>query len=187
MHGDFAPDIVHTWAALVGPGVRHTGVDRTTWADHTDLRPTLMTLVCLKDAYPYEGRALLEDIQDSALPRSVARGRAAWIALGRAYKQLNAPVGAFGSAAIEVSTAAIRGDDRQYQQLEGALETLVAERDQVVVRVQPVLDELPGCGQASASPAEATREPEAADGLAVRANQVLARLQALEAHAATLR
>jgi hypothetical protein len=180
MHGDVEQDIVHTWAGLVGPGVRHTGVDWTTWADHADLRPTLMTLVCLKDAYPYEGRALLEDLQDSTLPRSVARERAALIALGRAYKQLNAPVGEFGMATIALSTLAIRSTDRVYQQLEGALASIVAERDRVAGAMQAELGKVPGCGEGSRAD-QSSRGAEVFDGLQAPADQLVARLHALTA------
>ena len=145
LHGNYAEDIDHTWAGLAGPGVLHRGVDSTTWTDHTDLRPTLMTLVCLKDDYAYEGRAVLEDLQDSALPRSVAAARGALTDLGRAYKQLNAPVGAFGQAAIQLSTLAIRGTDQQYSRLERQLASDVTLRDQAVSRMQAELGRVPGC------------------------------------------
>ncbi len=48
-HGDVQPEIVTTWLGMVGPGVDQTGIDSTTWSDHTDIRPTIMTLVGLKD------------------------------------------------------------------------------------------------------------------------------------------
>src|SRR3981081_2526496 len=37
-HGTVSPDINTTWLGLVGPGVRHLGVDGTTWSDHADDR-----------------------------------------------------------------------------------------------------------------------------------------------------
>jgi hypothetical protein len=146
LHGDFADDINHTWAAMVGPGVRNAGVDSSTWADHADLRPTLMTLVCLKDSYAYEGRALLEDIQPSALPRSVAQRRSELIELGRLYKRINAPVGDFGKAIISLNTIAIRSNDATYNQLENLISSVTAQRDTAAGQLQAVLGQIPGCG-----------------------------------------
>lgn len=42
------------------PGVDQAGVDSVTWSDHTDVRPTTLTLLGLKDDYSHEGRALVE-------------------------------------------------------------------------------------------------------------------------------
>jgi hypothetical protein len=146
LHGNFAADVDTTWAALGGPGVANHGVDATTWVDHTDLRPTMMTLVCLKDAYAYEGRAILEDLNDSALPGTVAAARGPLTALGQRYKQLNAPVGDFGVQAIQTNTDAIRGDAATYQRLETRLKGQVAARDGAVNAIQNQLDKIPGCG-----------------------------------------
>ncbi|MBV9597115.1 MAG: hypothetical protein JOZ87_09630 [Chloroflexi bacterium] len=71
-----------------------------------------MTLVCLKDSCAYEGRAVLEDRQDAGLPPSVASDRQDWTTLGQAYKQVNAPLGSFGTAVIALSTTAIKSDKR---------------------------------------------------------------------------
>src|SRR5207253_10336468 len=54
-HGSFQSDITTTWLGLAGPGVRRGGVDRQTWADHTDTRPTLLALTGLKDSYASDG------------------------------------------------------------------------------------------------------------------------------------
>jgi len=147
LHGDFAEDIDHTWAAMVGPGVRNAGVDRSTWADHADLRPTMMTLLCLKDGYAYEGRALLEDIRPSVLPQSVREQRDDLIELGQLYKQLNAPVGDFGRAVIRLNTFGIRSDNpNTYARVEDTIQAVTAERDELAGRIQGVLGQVPGCG-----------------------------------------
>ena len=169
LHGDFAEDINHTWAAMVGPGVRHAGVDSSTWADHADLRPTIMTLVCLKDSYAYEGRALLEDIQPSALPHSVAQRRSELIELGRLYKRINAPVGDFGKAIISLNTLAIRSNDAAYHQLEGVIQSATTQRDTVAEQLQADLGQIPGCGGLSRS---------ADGGVRGRAESLLAQLHA---------
>jgi hypothetical protein len=145
LHGNFAPDIVNTWAGIVSPGLVNARVDSRTWADHADLRPTMMTLLCLKDSYPYEGRALVEDIKNSALPRSVTRNREDLVSLARTFKQLNAPVGQFGTAAIQLSTRAIKGDASTYARIESRLDSLVTRRDTLVASMQAELGKIPGC------------------------------------------
>lgn len=132
---------------MVGPGVRNAGVDSSTWADHADLRPTMMTLLCLKDAYAYEGRALLEDLNASALPRSVRERRSDLIELGQLYKQLNAPVGDFGRAVIRLNTLGIRSDNPEtYARVEDVIQSVTAQRDEIAGRMQGVLGQIPGCG-----------------------------------------
>jgi len=153
LHGNFAPDINNTWAGLVGPGVVHKGVDSTTFVDHADLRPTMMTLLCLQDNYVHAGRPVLEDLQNSALPRSVVNNRAALTELGRTFKQLNAPVGEFGRAAIDISTLAIKGSDARYRSLERRLSRLVDERDALVTRMEAILDKT-GCTSTSTGDGE---------------------------------
>jgi len=146
LHGNFAADVNNTWAALVGPGVKNTRVDSRTWADHADLRPTMMSLLCLKDNYTHAGRTLVEDLNASALPESVRDVRGAVTALGRTFKQLNAPVGQFGRNAIHVSTTAIKSDAAGYAALESQLQNLVTERDALAASIEAQLDKLPGCG-----------------------------------------
>jgi hypothetical protein len=155
LHGNFEPEIVHTWAAIVGPGVKNRGVDNT-WADHTDLRPTIMSLVCLQDGYAHQGAVLLEDLNNSALPASVVAQRHALEPLLRSFKQLNAPVGQFGSAAIHLSTAAIRGDDHTYASIESKLSHLTDRRDALVSQITPLIDSIPGCKGFSGSASHTT-------------------------------
>src|SRR5215471_18271071 len=69
-HGDVQPEITNTWLALVGPGIEQGdeggGVDHATFSDHTDIRPTMLTLVGLRDDYAHEGRALVEKFSHRA-------------------------------------------------------------------------------------------------------------------------
>jgi hypothetical protein len=67
-HGDFQPEITRTWFAMVGPGVQNLGRYDGVFSDHTDLRPTIVTLVGLKDDYVHEGRVLIEILEPHALP-----------------------------------------------------------------------------------------------------------------------
>ncbi len=94
-HGDVQQDITRTWMAIAGPGVRHFGRDDRVFSDHTDLRPTMMSLVGLKDDYGHDGRILAEFLDDRALPHSL-RGNENFLELAEVYKQLNAPLGSVG-------------------------------------------------------------------------------------------
>ncbi|MBV9169895.1 MAG: hypothetical protein JOZ81_07405 [Chloroflexi bacterium] len=174
LHGDFAQDIDHTWAALVGPGVRKAGVSNT-WADHADLRPTMMTLLCLKDSYVHEGRALIEDLDRRALPQPVAENREDVAELMRAFKQINAPVGQFGRAAIRLSTEGIRSDDRSYARTEETLTRLVSERDALAGQILSQIDAIPGCGSFNARDNRLDRETQQARNLVDRIQDALDR------------
>ena len=72
-HGDFQQEIVHTWLALVGPGVEHQGRNGNFFTDHTDTRPTLLTLAGVKDDHAHDGRVIFEVIDPEALPRTRIR------------------------------------------------------------------------------------------------------------------
>ena len=54
-----------------GPGSRTTAIDSHTWTDHTNLRPTILSLVGLKDNYTDDGHVLVQ-----ALDKQVGAGRA---------------------------------------------------------------------------------------------------------------
>jgi hypothetical protein len=56
------------------------------------------------------------------------------------YKQINAPFGVVGLAGIDVSTAALRGDDATYAELEGALADLTSVRDAVAAQMRAFLN-----------------------------------------------
>jgi hypothetical protein len=156
LHGNFAPDVNNTWAALVGPGVARKGVDDDTFADHTDLRPTMFALLCLKDAYTHAGRALIEDLEDVALSRAVLTERDELNELGRVFKQINAPVGEFGRDAITVSTRAIQGTDADYARLEGQLQRMVNRRDALAASIEAQLDPIAGCDRAATAAGKAS-------------------------------
>src|SRR5262249_10053158 len=58
IHGDYSNDIGQTWLGMVGPGVSNNGLDHDTWSDHTDIVPTIMSLVGLKADYLPDGRVI---------------------------------------------------------------------------------------------------------------------------------
>src|SRR5437764_10586875 len=67
-HGDIQPVIGTTCMGLVGPGVHNLGADSTTWTDHTNVRPTMLDLLGLKDDYKHDGRVLVEALDRQPLP-----------------------------------------------------------------------------------------------------------------------
>ncbi len=143
-HGAIAPEINTTWLGLVGPGVRHAGEDDEIWSDHTDLRPTILSLVGLKDGYPHQGRVLVEALEDWAVPGAVRQHRDTAVWLGRMYKQLNAPVGSLALASLTLSTQALRSgssqNDAAYTQIEAQLSDIGAQRDALAARMAQLLE-----------------------------------------------
>jgi hypothetical protein len=163
-HGDYAAEINTNFTAFAGPGVRHLGLDGTsaasgpnsagpnsgqveavnsgttgTWADETDIRPTLIYLSGLKDDYEHDGRVITEIL--AGPNRALAAPGVA--ALGACYKQLNSSVGQFGSATLHASTAAIESStagDAEYKTVSAALGGLDHLRDTLALRVKGELE-----------------------------------------------
>ena len=134
-HGDVQREITTTWLGMVGPGVRRQGVEDDVWSDHTDIRPTILSLVGLTDDYSHDGRVLAEVMRGNSLPSGVQRNPIAFVLLAQAYKQIDAPVGQFGRATLTVSTTALTGDDTTYNNLENRLAALGAQRDALAAQI----------------------------------------------------
>ncbi len=140
-HGDVTPDITTTWLGMVGPGVDQAGIDATTWSDHTDIRPTMLLLLGLKDDYAHDGRALVEDLSGWAVPASARGG--AFVPLAQALKSIDAPVGPFGLASLDASTRAVRSadtNDATYSSIEGSLVALGTTRDGLAAQISALLE-----------------------------------------------
>jgi hypothetical protein len=141
-HGDVAEKINTTFLGLVGPGVQHQGVNNAVWSDHTDIVPTMWDLLGLRGDYAPDGHVLAEVIKPSALPKALSQNEALVVKLGELYKQLNAPVGAFGLDTLDVSTAALASNssnDSVYNQLETILAGLGVERNDAASAIQSEL------------------------------------------------
>src|SRR5207302_1980745 len=78
-----------------------------TWTDHTDLRPTMLSLVGLKDDYTHDGRLLNGDLTGYAVPAAVKKSGSNFTQLADAYKQLNASFGTFAMNTLKASTRAL--------------------------------------------------------------------------------
>jgi hypothetical protein len=154
-HGDYAAEIDTNYLGLAGPGVANLGLDGSaanagpssagadsgqitvpgsgttgTWVDETDIRPTMMYLLGLKDDYEHDGRVITQVLTH---PNAALSGRGV-NALGDCYKQLNSSVGEFGTATLQASTKAVESNspgDKQYLATNRVLAGLDIARDKV--------------------------------------------------------
>jgi hypothetical protein len=142
-HGDIQDEIASTWVGYVGPGVDQTGVNGTTWSDHTDVRPTILALVGLKDDYTHDGRVISEVLTGWAIPSAVKKS-SGFVPLAQTYKQLNAPFGQFAMDTLKASTKALKSgsaaNDSTYAQIEGQIDVLTAQRDALAVQIKSALE-----------------------------------------------
>ena len=140
-HGDVQPDISTTWLGMVGPGVRNIGVNGFTWSDHTDIRPTMLMLLGLKDDYQHDGRVLVEELNPSVLSPSLRRSLLSFELLATIYKQIDAPVGKFGLNTLATSTTALSSaDDNTYNALENNLISIGTQRDAIAGQIIQLLE-----------------------------------------------
>jgi hypothetical protein len=115
---------------MVGPGVQDAGVDSSTWTDHTNVRPTMLALLGLRDDYLNDGRVLVEGLDTKATPHALVAHRETVRRLGDAYEQLNAAFGDFALETLQASTAAIASSDEStYNRIEDAITSLTQRRD----------------------------------------------------------
>jgi hypothetical protein len=190
-HGDIQPQIATTWQGWVGPGIANLGQTSRIWTDHTDARPTLMTLLGLRDDYTWDGRAIEQildhggaghDGRDNHRSGPGERGEVNRIlldALGAAYKQLDAPFGSFGLDTLNADTSAVAGNsgnDADYLATDGQLQACDGARGALVPRIQAALLQAE-TGQRPLSSFEAI-------SLIARADRLIADAHRLESSAA---
>jgi DNA-binding CsgD family transcriptional regulator len=80
-HGDIQDEIASTWVGYVGQGIDQSGIDSTTWSDHTDVRPTILSSAAR--TFP-AGHATFNDRKQEVLEMLVG---------GRSNKEIGAPLG----------------------------------------------------------------------------------------------
>jgi len=138
-HGDVQDEIARTWLGLVGPGVKHAGIgiNYQTWTDHTNVRPTILALLGLKDDYVHDGRVLVEALDPAAVPKALRSTTTRKLAA--VYEQLNAPFGSFASSTLTASTTAVASTTK-YAKIEARLATLITERNKLAVKIRNALD-----------------------------------------------
>jgi hypothetical protein len=163
-HGAYAAEINTNYVGFAGPGVKNLGLDGQapntgpnsagpnsgqevvadsgttgTWADETDIRPTLMYLTGLTDDYIQDGRVISEILAD---PNS-ALSAPGVESLGACYKQLNSSVGQFGNFTLQASTAAVESNtpgDGQFTSTNAKLSALEKQRDMVAIKIKDALN-----------------------------------------------
>jgi hypothetical protein len=139
-HGDFQRDITRTWVAMVGPGVQRLGRHDAVFSDHTDVRPTLLALLGLKDSYVHDGRVLSEWMEQRALPPAIRQSRENFIELAEVYKQLNAPLGELGRASLVYANRSVTGVDTAYARYLAKISDITNQRDSLAGGIKTVLN-----------------------------------------------
>jgi hypothetical protein len=101
-----------------------------------------VALVGLRDDYRHDGRALLDVIDQGAV--AINGNRDALLQLGHVYKQLDATVGAFGTAVVKADTRAVASgngpNDGMYLAFENQLNSLTSDRDAVALQISQQLE-----------------------------------------------
>ena len=141
-HGDIQDEIASTWVGYVGPGVRNLGTSDV-WTDHTDVRPTMLTLLGLHDDYIQDGRAVTQPLYDWAIPQSLRAHHETLLRLGDTYKQLNASFGAFDMNILKASTKALASNDAgdaTYTSIENQIAGLTTQRDSLAGQIKGALN-----------------------------------------------
>jgi predicted transcriptional regulator len=172
-HGDIQDEIASTWIGAVGPGVKNAG-DYTGWTDHTDVRPTMLSLLGLSDDYLRDGRVVSQVLNPGAVPATLQTSDA--VALGDMLKRLDAPFGQFAMDTLKGSTFALASDtnkDNRYTTLEKSIAQVTDQRDQVVDDIKALL-----AGAENGQPIDHT----AASQLLDRAQGLLGRAAGLGGH-----
>jgi hypothetical protein len=148
-HGDIQDVIGTTWVGFVGPGVASNGVDNSTWTDHTNVRPTMLSLLGLTDDYVHDGRVLIEALTTKATPQSLIAHRETVRRLSAVYEQVNAPFGQFAMDTLVASTRAIKSTDESvYNSIESSIGNLTTERDALATQIKTALGAAAFAGQA---------------------------------------
>jgi hypothetical protein len=144
-HGDFQTEITHNWAAVAGPGVKNDPDGTNTFTDHTDLRPTLLSLLGLEDDYDHDGRAIFEIMTHNAIPHEIREHLDAAERMAHLLKAINAPVGPLGVVTLEKSTTALASgsstDDSTYTKIEDELSDLTKRRNDIASQMLSMLED----------------------------------------------
>lgn len=139
-HGDYQQDITRTWLAMVGPGVQPLGRHDAVFSDHTDVRPTLLALLGLKDSYVHDGRVLSEWLEHRALPSGIRQHRENFVELAAIYKQLDAPLGELGRASMRYANRSITSGDNVYARYLSKISDITSRRNSLAGDIKAVLD-----------------------------------------------
>src|SRR5439155_1027206 len=124
---------------VVGPGVETRHEYGGVWTDHTDVRPTMLQLLGLKDDYQGDGRVVTEILKGGATAKSLRQHTGSLEQLGAVYKQLFASFGAFSMNTLVASTGALSSSsvgDQVYNDTETAISTLTDARNALALQIR---------------------------------------------------
>jgi hypothetical protein len=158
-HGDDNPEIASTWVGYAGPTIRHSGQNDEVWTDHTDVQPTMLAALGLKDDYAPDGRVVAPVLSPEGLPPGIAAHRAAFDQLAATYKQLDAPFGRFAHDSEIVSTTAVQSSsagDAVYQGFDAQLAQCANDRNALAAQMASALNGA-GFGGQPVGPGEANQ------------------------------
>jgi hypothetical protein len=143
-HGNFQTQITHNWAAVVGPGVQPNPNGADVFTDHTDLRPTLLSLLGLEDDYDHDGRAIFEIMTRGAIPHEIREHLHTAERMAHLLKAINAPVGPLGVKTLKLSTTALASNatnDATYNKIENELIDITKRRNAIASRMLSMLED----------------------------------------------
>jgi hypothetical protein len=183
-HGDDQSIIGQTWLGFVGPGVvsQNNGPDQTVFTDHTDVRPTMLSILGLQDSYVSDGRVITQALLPSDYSPSLGADVTTVQALGDAYKQINSPFDVFPQCILSTSTIALQASDATYASLESQIATLTSQRDALATTIKNALNGAE-FGNAVISSANAASWISQAQSLTASCNALLQSAQASDAGA----
>jgi hypothetical protein len=171
-HGGDQPEVDTTWLGMAGPTVAKNGATGSVWTDHTDIRPTMLSMLGLGSDYEQDGGAIAQMFVPKYLPQQVGNHIDTYEAMLSAYNQLNAAVGAFGHASELVSTtASLSPDNSVYDGFNAQLADCQAQRAPVAAAMKADLN--------NAMFANANIDPMAWNALVTQGNALIADMQSL--------
>ena len=147
-HGDDQGIIGMTWQGWVGPGVQvqpqttPPSDNTTVWTDHTDLRPTMNSILGLTDDYTTDGRVITEILSSSDYNPALSGNLGTTQQLGQAYKSITSPFDAFGQCVIAISTVALQGNDTNdatYTSLESQISSMTTTQQSLISAIRSAL------------------------------------------------
>jgi hypothetical protein len=139
-HGDFQEQIVHTWFGIAGRGVLPLGVSDSFFTDHTDVRPTMMTVLGLTDDYAHDGRVVFEVLDPKVVPATVRDHEGLLSILASSYKAINAPVGTLGLKTLKLSTVGLAGDDATFSQVTAQINSITQRRNAIAAQMIAIFE-----------------------------------------------
>jgi hypothetical protein len=171
-HGDDQSVIGQTWLGFVGPGVKNQP-DQTIWTDHTDVRPTINSVLGLHDDYISDGRVITQALQSTDYSSNLTSNLTTIETLGDNYKQINSPFDVFAQCILTASTYALQANDATYTSFESSITTLTSQRDTLATSIKSALDGAE-FGSTPISSSQATTWINQAQGLVASCNSLVA-------------